>query len=204
MIQGKEHKPITHFEAVAIGVSAGGIRALEMILGGIGGDFSLSIIIVQHMSAGSDDFLARHLNEKSALPVKQADEKEVIRRGNVYLAPPDYHLLVEEDKTLSLSVDEKINYARPSIDLLFETAAFAYGPALVGLVLTGASGDGSRGLKTIKAAGGLTVVQDPETAEAPVMPREAIRALAVDHVLPLEGIARFLIALPAKSGRGRS
>ncbi len=183
------------YEAVAMGVSAGGMKALETIIGNLNADFPLAVIIVQHMSPDSDDFLARFLNEKSALPVKQADEKEAVRPGHVYIAPPDYHLLVEEDKTFSLTVDEKVNYSRPSIDLLFETAAYAYGPALVGAVLTGANSDGSNGLKEIKDAGGLTIVQDPHTAEAPIMPREAARVAKVDHILPLEKIAPFLNTL---------
>ncbi|MCF8070024.1 MAG: chemotaxis protein CheB [Desulfobacterales bacterium] len=185
---GRENR----FEAVVVGVSAGGLKALQVILSELDKKFHPSVIIVQHISPAADNFLPRFLNKKSALPVKQADEKEVIKSGYVYIAPPDYHLLVEEDKTFSLSVDGKINYARPCIDVLFETAAYAYGAALVGLLLTGANRDGSQGLKKIKEAGGLTIVEDPKTAEVPIMPQGAIKTLDVDHILSLRTIAPFL------------
>jgi two-component system chemotaxis response regulator CheB len=181
-----------HYEAVAIGVSAGGVKALEILVGLLKKGCKLAFIIVQHLSSESDDFLVRYLNEKSELIVKQADEKEIIQKGVVYIAPPDYHLLIEEDKTFSLTVDEKINYSRPSIDMMFETAAFAYGSSLIGIVLTGANRDGSQGLQRIKEAGGLTIVQEPKTAEVAMMPSSAIAAVSVDHILPLEEMASFL------------
>ena len=124
--------------------------------------------------------------------MKQADEKECILPGVIYLAPPGYHLMIEEDKTFSLSVDSPVNFARPSIDVLFETEADAYGARLVGVILTGANSDGSRGLKKIKDSGGLVLVQDPESAEAATMPRAAVEGTEVDYVLPLEEIGPFL------------
>ncbi len=179
-------------QVVVIGVSAGGMSALENIFSKLDRNCCLAFIVVQHVSPDSDDFLAKYLNEKSKLIVKQADEKETIQEGRVYLAPPNYHLLIEEDKTFSLTVDKKINHARPSIDLMFETAAYVYESSLIGIILTGANSDGSQGMKSIKTAGGLTLVQDPETAEMPMMPTEAIRAVEVDHVLSLGEIAVFL------------
>ena len=184
-----------HYEAIAIGVSAGGVKALGIILPHLPPDFNLGIIIVQHLHPSADDSLVHRLNKSCTLVVKLADEKEPIVPGVIYIAPPDYHLMVEEDRTFSLSIDEPVNYARPSIDVLFETAADAYGSKLVGIVLTGANADGSHGLKRIKEAGGMTIVQDPTTAEVDTMPKAAIAATQVDHVIPLEEIGQFLIKL---------
>lgn len=183
------------FQAIAIGVSAGGMEALKKILPFLPEDFRLAVMVVQHMKSDSDDFLARFLNEKCNLPVKQADEKEIVKGGHIYIAPPNYHLLIEDDLTFSLSVDEPVNFARPSIDVLFESAAEVYGKGLVGAVLTGANNDGSNGLKKIKSYGGLTIVQAPKTAEARQMPESAIAATEVDHLLPLSAIGPFLAKL---------
>lgn len=180
------------YEAVAIGASAGGVDALRMILSGLPHDFYPATIIVQHLPPASDEFLPQFLNKECLLPVMEADEKIKIRHNSVYIAPSNYHLLVEEDRTFSLSVTEKINYARPSIDVLFETAAFAYGSALIGVILTGANKDGVQGLKKIKESGGLTIVQDPKTAQISTMPQKAISAFNVDYILPLQKIASFL------------
>jgi two-component system, chemotaxis family, protein-glutamate methylesterase/glutaminase len=183
------------YEAIVIGVSAGGIEALGKILPKLPKDFSPAVIIVQHMNASSNDFLARYFDEMCSLRVKQADEKEMALPGTVYIAPPNYHLMLEDDRTFSLSIDAPVNFARPSIDILFETAAVVYGARLVGVVLTGASSDGSHGLRAIKNSGGLTVVQDPNTAEADFMPKSAIAVAEPDYVLPLEDIGGFLEGL---------
>jgi len=183
------------YEAVVIGVSAGGMEALRTILPYLPAGFSLPIIVVQHRHPTSDDFLARYLNERCKMEVKQADEKERLQKGTIYLAPPDYHLMIEEDKTFSLSVDPPVNFARPSIDVLFETAADAYGATLVGVVLTGANADGSRGLKKIRELGGLAIIQDIKTAKADTMPKAAMAATHVDHMLPLDEIGPFISKL---------
>jgi two-component system chemotaxis response regulator CheB len=183
------------YQTVVMGVSAGGMAALNTILPELPGNFPLAVIIVQHTHPTSDDFLARYLDEQCTVDVKEADEKEKILPGVVYLAPPNYHLLVEHDKTLSFSTELPVNFARPSIDVLFETAAEAYGEKVVGVILTGANHDGSQGLSTIKKAGGLVVVQDPETAEVDAMPRSAIETVQPDHILPLERIGSFLSGL---------
>ncbi len=183
------------YRAAVIGVSAGGLEALAVILAQLPASFPIPVLVVQHLQPDSDTFLAEYLDGCSPLGVKMADEKEALRPGWVYLAPPSYHLLVEEDETLSLSVEERVNYARPSIDVLFESAADAYGPALIGIILTGSSRDGSQGLKRIKERGGLTVVQDPATARAEVMPKEALAATRVDHVLALEEIGPVLVKI---------
>lgn len=183
------------YQAVVIGVSAGGIAALEKILPVLPEDYGLALLIVQHISADGGNYLVEHFSAGCALPVVEAADKEQIRQGIIYFAPPNYHLLVERTKTIALTVDAKVNYARPSVDVLFETAAEAYCDSLVGVVLTGANNDGAAGLARVKELGGLTVVQSPQSAETAAMPTAALNALQVDHVLDLEEIGPFLITL---------
>ncbi|OHC62774.1 MAG: glutamate methylesterase [Rhodocyclales bacterium GWA2_65_20] len=183
------------FQAVVIGVSTGGLQALQKLLGQLPADFSLPILIVQHIRPDAGSGLAKLLDERCALRVKEADEQDEILPGTVYLAPPNYHLLVERAGFLSLSADPYVSFARPSIDVLFESAAEVFGPDLIGVVLTGANFDGSRGLQAIKQKGGIAIVQDPADAEARQMPQAAIDATAatgVDHVLALDGMAALL------------
>ncbi|KQX46589.1 chemotaxis protein CheB [Paenibacillus sp. Root444D2] len=179
-------------EAVVVGVSAGGLKALSRLLSYLPSDYSLPIIIVQHILESSDSYLAEYLNTQVAIHVKEAIDKETIQPHHVYLAPPGYHLLIEDDRSFSLSIDPKVNYSRPSIDVLFDSAAFAFQEACVGVVLTGANRDGSSGLRTIKESGGITIVQDPETAEFPIMPQAAIDTVKVDYILSLDDIGKFL------------
>ena len=183
------------YEAIVIGVSAGGIMTLNTILRHLPSDFALSIIIVQHQHPHSDAFIAEFLDNRCSLTVKQADEKEIIMPGKIYIAPPNYHLMIEEDRTFSLTIDKRVHYARPSIDILFETAADVFNEKLVGIILTGANDDGSRGLKKIKESGGLTIVQDPDTAEIDTMPKAAIASTKIDYILPLEKIGPFICTL---------
>ena len=180
------------FSAIVIGVSSGGIEALRIILPCLPADFMLPVIVVQHRHPTSDGFIIRLLNETCQLGVKEVDEKEEALPGMIYLAPADYHLMIEEDRTFSLSIDAYVKYARPSIDILFETAADVYGERLVGVILTGANSDGSDGIKKIKEAGGLTVVQDPDTCKSDRMPRAAMASAKIDHILALEEIGPFL------------
>ena len=180
------------FDAVVIGASAGGLNALSTVLSSLPKSFALPIFIVQHVGAKSQGLLSKVLADKTGLAVKEADDKEEIAAGQIYLAPPDYHLFVEQDRTLALSIDEKVNYSRPSIDVLFESAAEAYKDKLIGIILTGASADGARGLSMVAKKGGLTIVQDPETAEVSVMPAAAIGVVRADQILPLEQIGPFL------------
>lgn len=178
--------------AVVIGSSAGGLNALKTIFRKLDDDFHLPVIIVQHISPDSENYLIHILNELKKLKVKEADEKEIPMNGIAYIAPPNYHLLLEPDRLFTLTVDERVNYARPSIDVLFETAAEAYKENLIGIILTGANNDGSKGLKKIKEFGGLTIVQDPDTAEVDSMPRAALQTTHVDMILSLEEISAFL------------
>ena len=183
------------YEAIVIGVSAGGLNALHTIIPELPKEYPLPVIVVQHRLPEADDFLTTYLDQESKIHVKQAEPRERIQQG-VYIAPAGYHLLVERDRTFGFSVDPKVNNAIPSIDVLFETAADAYQNKLVGIVLTGANSDGSQGLKFIKKNGGLTIVQAPNTAESPFMPKAAIEAVEVDHIMPLVDIGAFLKTLP--------
>jgi two-component system chemotaxis response regulator CheB len=191
------------YEAVTIGTSAGGMQALKAVLSAMPASFPLPIAIVQHIEQSADAYLAEYLNRQSALTVKEAGDKETLAPGTAYLAPAGYHLLIEPDRSFSLSVDEKVNYCRPAIDPLFESAADAYGSALIGVVLTGANADGANGLKAIKNRGGRTIVQNPKNAESPYMPQAAIQAVAVDHICDLEEIGPLLLRLAEKVIDGR-
>lgn len=191
----------TKYQVVVIGASAGGIKALMSILSALPSNFPLPILIVQHLHPESDSYLVQMLDARCGLRVKQADEKEAITVGNVYLAPPNYHLLIEEDKTLSLTIDARVNFSRPAIDVLFDTAVYAYRDAVIGIMLTGANHDGSEGIKRIKQSGGYVIVQDPATAEADAMPRAAIAATKVDKILPLDQIGVYLLQMVNRNQR---
>ena len=179
-------------DAVVVGCSAGGLDALREILHGMPADFPVPVIVVAHHAADGDLLMAEVLGRDSPLRVCALEEKEAATPGRVHIAPGGYHLLVEADGTFSLSVDPKVCNCRPAIDVLFETAADAYGPRLIGVLLTGANRDGSQGLLAIRRAGGMTVVQDPATAAVATMPQAAIDAGAADRVLALGDIAAFL------------
>jgi len=187
-INDSNNKESFCYSAVVIGTSAGGMAALQILFRQVDKKFALPIIVVQHLYPESDDFLAQSLNLISPLPVKEASEKETIRAGEVFISPANYHLLIEEDRTFSLNIDPKVNFCRPSIDVLFESAAQVYNRQLIGVLLTGANNDGARGLKRIKEMGGITIAQDPQSAEIPAMPLSAINLFPVDFILPLQQI----------------
>jgi len=193
-------------DLVVIGTSLGGLYALKTLLAGIPASFPASIVIVQHRHKNSDVTFTSFLQDYSALPLKEVEDKEVIKPSCVYIAPADYHLLVEvgeqqsqdanqHRRSLALSTEAPVSYARPSIDVLFESAAEAYAEKIIGVILTGASTDGAKGLAAIKEGGGLGIVQEPSTAESVTMPQAAIAAAPPDWVLPLEAIAPLLIDL---------
>ncbi len=185
----------TPYRAIVMGLSSGGTDLLFKMLPVLPADFALPVIIVLHMHPESKNTLASLLDVSCSIKVKQADDKEQIEPGVVYLGPPDYHLMIEDDFSFSLSLDEPVKYSRPSIDVLFETAADAFGNALIGVVMSGANTDGSDGLKKIKNAGGIAIAQEPQTAVAEVMPRAAIAAVNVDYILPPEEIMAVLAGL---------
>ena len=188
------------FQLVVIGGSSGATEVITDILKRLTSDINLSIAIVKHIAPDYRDshLYISSLNTRCALTVKEADQRETIVPGVVYLAPANYHLLIEKDRTFSLTVDEKIKFCRPAIDVLFETAAEAYGSRLIGIILSGANDDGANGSKKIKEKGGYTVVQKPETAAADTMPLAAINACEVDALLTPEEIVNFLISLANK------
>ncbi len=184
-----------------IGVSAGGMKALSAVLPALPADFALSVLVVQHMQEGFDSRLAEFLDGMSAIRVKEAEDKEDVVAGVAYIAPPGYHLLIEEERSLSLSAEPPVNFARPSIDVLFESGVDVFGDRGVGLIMTGANSDGAQGLAAVKAAGGLAIVQNPESADSPMMPTAALQVTQVDHVLDLTEIATFLARLEEAPGR---
>lgn len=190
-----------NYEAIVIGVSSGGMKALRFLFTTLPGDFCTPIIVVQHLSPRTDIQWIQILNDQSLLTIKEADEKEKIEEGNIYIAPPNYHLMIEKNKTFSLTIDTKVNFARPAIDVLFESAADAYKNKLIGVILTGSSSDGTLGIKKIKEYGGLTIAQDPKTAESSFMPASAIAAVQVDYVLSLEAIVELLIKIEKKKDK---
>jgi two-component system chemotaxis response regulator CheB len=183
------------YKAIVMGVSAGGLSVLSKLFPCLPERFPLPVIVVQHVAVTAHRHIYIHFNNKCTLTIKEADDKEEIRPGFVYFAPPDYHLLIERDETFSLSIDARVNYSRPSIDVLFESAVYAWSSGLIGILLTGANNDGAHGMWLIKEHGGLTIAQDPATAEYPVMPQAAIDEVAVDKILPIEGIGEFLMKL---------
>ena len=183
-------------ELIAIGTSLGGLSALTRLLATMPATLRVPIAIVQHRTMTPDaGGLARLLQDHTALTIVEAEDKMAVEPGRVYLAPADYHLMVEERGLLALSTDPPIRSARPSIDVLFQTAADAYRDGLLGVVLTGASADGAEGLAAVKAYGGRAIVEDPATAECRTMPAAALAATAVDYVLPLDRIGDHLVTL---------
>jgi two-component system chemotaxis response regulator CheB len=181
------------YELVAIGASWGGFDALRRLLAHLPEEVDVPIVVAQHRGADSlDRALETTLQRVVGRPVREVDDKDAIEPRHVYLAPPDYHLLVERG-SFALSTDERVQHARPSIDVLFESAADAYGERVIGIVLTGANEDGAAGLRRIADRGGLAIVQDPATAERRAMPDAAIAAGA-PVVLPLEEIGPFVAA----------
>jgi two-component system chemotaxis response regulator CheB len=176
---------------VVIGCSLGGLQALQVILRTLPGSYPIPIAVAQHRHPSSE-ILSLHLQQSSELAVCDAEDQEPFKPGHVYLAPANYHLIVD-GRAFRLSVDEAVQYARPSVDVLFESAADALQQLVAAVILTGANADGAVGVARIKQGGGLVLVQDPAESVAPEMPSAAIAMTEVDHVLPLEQIARFLI-----------
>lgn len=180
------------YEAVAIGTSAGAVEVLSAILPALPKDYPLPVMVVVHLPPEKKSVLAELLQSKSQVTVREAEDKEPVLPGHVYLAPPDYHLQIEQNKTLSLSSDEPELYSRPSINVLFETAADAYGSKLIGIVLTGANSDGARGLKTIISHGGKGIVQHPSAAYASTMPQAALDVAPQAQAMEIPDIIQYL------------
>ena len=179
---------------VAVGASLGGLEAVQKLLSGLPGSLPCPVAIVQHRGPHIDGHLLDLLNKHSAMPVIEPDDKDPLERGHVYLAPPAYHLVVERG-FLSLSLDSPVLFARPSIDVLLESAADSYGDAAVAVVLTGSNDDGAFGAAAVKRAGGRVIVQDPATSRAPAGPLAVLARTPVDATLPVEEIAAHLVKL---------
>lgn len=180
------------FRAVVIGASAGGFEALRGLLKNFSERFRPPIIVVLHVAATERSTLAEGFSRVSRLPVREAGERMRIAPGHVYVAPAGYHLLIEKDERFALSVDERVSYSRPSIDVLFESAAEVWRAGLAGVILTGANEDGAKGLLALRSHQGTAIVQDPDEAESPEMPRAALKVAGADHVLKLAEIAPLL------------
>jgi two-component system chemotaxis response regulator CheB len=190
-----EAEDLPRVEAIVVGASAGGVEALLALLGPLRQGFVLPIIVVLHLPEERRSQLAEVFARRLMLPVEEATDKQDIAPGTVYFATPGYHLSVEQDRSLSLSLEDRVHYSRPSIDYLFESAADAYGSSLAAVLLTGANHDGARGLAQVKNRGGLTIVQDPQEAQVATMPQAALKIQQPDHVLPIHGIGRLLVEL---------
>jgi two-component system chemotaxis response regulator CheB len=187
---------MTRPELVVVGTSLGGLNALTTLLGALPAGFRVPIVIVQHRTVSPDGGgLAKLLQDHTRLTVLEAEDKMPLEAGSIYLAPADYHLMIESAGVLALSTDAPVRSARPSIDVLFQTASDAYRDALLGVLLTGASADGAEGLASVKANGGHAIVEDPATAECRTMPAAALATTAVDYVLTLDKIGDHLVTL---------
>jgi two-component system chemotaxis response regulator CheB len=189
------------YSVVGIGTSWGGLAALTKLLSGLPAEFALPVVVVQHRGKDSEGLLGDLLQDATTLKVCEAEDKVTLEARRVYIAPANYHVLIEQGY-LSLSVEEPVRFSRPSIDVMFSSAADSYRSAAIGVVLTGANEDGSRGLAQIAARGGKALVQDPKTAEIPIMPSAAIKAVPTAEIVPLDALAARLIALsqePAKT-----
>jgi two-component system chemotaxis response regulator CheB len=189
---------INVFDAIVIGASAGGLYAMTRILQPLTTGFPLPIIVVQHRSKDERSLLEEVLQQKCEIRIRQADEKELIENGTVYFAPPDYHLLIENDRSFSLSFDAPVNFSRPSIDVLFESAADVFKSRLLGIILTGANNDGAAGIRKISMQGGITIAQSPETADYADMPKAAINTGYVRYIMSPDEISQYLLTLIKK------
>jgi two-component system, chemotaxis family, protein-glutamate methylesterase/glutaminase len=190
--------PFADYDLVAVGASLGGVQALRLLLSALPAGFPAAVAIVQHRRADHDSTLVNLLGAVAALPVREPCDHDPVVAGNVYLAPAGYHLLVEREGgrfALALSVEAPVSWARPSIDVLFQTAAEAYGRRLAAVLLTGSSEDGAAGIEAVARRGGLTIVEDPSSAHSPVSPAAALARTTVHHVLPLPDIAGVLRAM---------
>ena len=190
-----------HHDAIVIGTSAGGVEALSVLLPSLPVGLRAAVLIVLHLPRERPSLLVDIFTPKCRLPVREAEDKQPIEPGVVYFAPPDYHLLVDSGPRVALSADEPVNFSRPSIDVLFESAADVYGARLIGIILTGASHDGALGLEAVRRAGGVPIVQQPESAQVPTMAEAALKRGPVDRVLSLEEIAEWLRALDPQASR---
>ncbi|HEY4733004.1 MAG TPA: chemotaxis protein CheB [Gemmatimonadaceae bacterium] len=190
------------YALVVLGTSWGGLSAMTALFAALPQDFPIPIVTVQHRSKDSDRLLPQLLQDKTGLTVCEVEDKDALEAGKVYVAPANYHVMIERGY-LSLTTEEPVRFSRPSIDVLFDSAADTYGPDTIGVILTGANEDGSRGLANIVRRGGRALVQDPKSAEIPVMPEAALRAVPAAEKLTLDAMARRLIELSREGSKPR-
>lgn len=195
---------LAHIDAMVIGASAGGVEALSRILPALPATFTPVVIVVLHLPADASSELAALFAPRCKLPVRELSDREPLLGGTIYFAPAGYHSLVNADRRCALSIDEAVHFSRPSIDVLFESAAWTYGARLLGVLLTGASADGANGMLTIRAEGGHTWAQDPREARASTMPLAAIELDAVEHVFSIDDIIGVLSFQPAQAASNSS
>jgi len=188
-------KSIKPFECIVIGGSWGGIEAVSTILEQLPERFPLPIVVVLHQHRKAGSHIPEIFGRKCALNVKEADEKEILEPGNVYIAPPNYHLLIEKDRSLSLNIDKRVHFSRPSIDVTFISAAESFRDGLIGILLTGANQDGAEGVLHVKRCGGLAIIEDPDSAKVSTMPQSALNLTRVDQILNIQDIPDFLLAI---------
>lgn len=194
-------RPGAPLRAIVIGGSAGALGVVRVILAAIEERAALPLVVVLHVREGRQSMLAEVLASGAALPVVEPEDKQALEAGTVYIAPPGYHLLIEDERSLALSIDAPEHYSRPSIDVLFESAAAVFGPALLAVLLSGASADGAQGLAAVARAGGLTLVQDPATSQHVTMPAAALARLAPTMVLGPAELASTIACLAAPAAR---
>jgi len=185
-------------ELVVVGGSAGSLEVILKILPQLTEPLHIALVIVLHRKSSADSTLLELLSARTKLTVTEIEDKDPMLPGNIYLAPADYHLLFEHDHTFSLDASEKINYSRPSLDVAFESAGDIYGPSMAGIILSGANADGTQGLKSVRQAGGITIAQEPATAQVPFMPQQAIQHVPVDIILNADEMTHFINNLKTK------
>jgi two-component system, chemotaxis family, protein-glutamate methylesterase/glutaminase len=199
-----KHFPNAVFDVVVMVASAGGLTAFSQILGGLPADFPAAILIVQHLDPRHRSLMANILSRRTSLKIQEAREGDIINPGTVYIAPPNHHLLVNTDGTLTLSQSELVHFVRPSGDLLFESTAAVYRERAIGVILTGTGSDGAMGEEAVKKMGGTVIAQDQHSAEFYSMPGAAIHTGSVDFILPLEEISSAIITLVMKGDMDES
>jgi len=192
---------VRDIDAVVIGASAGGVEVMSVLLAKLPALCRLSFMVVMHIPRARPSLLPKVFSARCLLPIREAEDKEPVQPGTVYFAPPDYHLLIDRGPALALSDDDPVHFSRPSIDVLFESAADIYRERLMGIVLTGANRDGATGLATIARAGGRTIVQDPSSAAASYLPKAALQEGPVDAVLSLQELQELFSSLGGRVGR---
>jgi len=180
---------------LVIGGSAGSLQVILSLLAVIGEDFPMPVLIVLHRNGGFESNLEELFSLRTNLPIREVEEKDQLRAGTIYLWPADHHVLLEKDHSFSLDYSERVHFSRPSIDVIFRSAADIFGPGLVCLLLSGANADGTEGMQYVQEKGGLTIVQDPATADVPYMPQQAISRMKVDFIIPTDEIPGFIHGL---------